>query len=174
MFTPNLSIIIYRQGRWRWAVWARMDRPFIFEQYKIGFNQTLIIIKEHLMFAGHLAAGLVLKKVERRLNLGWLFFATLFHDFLLGILVLLGLEQVHIPSNFAQTHYLTFTFPYSHGLAASIFWSLLGFGITYALLPRWSSSERKRAGLAISLVVFSHFILDWMVHIPEIPLLGNN
>ena len=126
------------------------------------------------MFAGHLAAGLVLKKMERRLNLGWLFFATLFHDFLLGILVLLGWEQIHIPSNFAQTHYLTFTFPYSHGLAASIVWSMLAFGITYALLPRWSANERQQAGLAISLAVFSHFVLDWLVHIPELPLLGNN
>jgi hypothetical protein len=45
------------------------------------------------MFAGHLAPGLVLKKMERRLNLAWLFFAGLFHDFLFGILVLLGVEQ---------------------------------------------------------------------------------
>lgn len=126
------------------------------------------------MFAGHLAAGLVLKKMERRINLGWLFFAALFHDFLLGILVVLGLEQIHIPANFAQTHYLTFTFPYSHGLTASIIWSLLGFGITYAVLPRWSSKERKQAGLAIALAVFSHFVLDWFVHIPEMPLLGDN
>lgn len=126
------------------------------------------------MFAGHLAAGLVLKKMERRINLGWLFFAALFHDFLLGILVLLGLEQIHIPANFAQTHYLTFTFPYSHGLAASIIWSLLGFTITYAVLPHWSNKERKQAGLAIALAVFSHFVLDWFVHIPEMPLLGDN
>lgn len=126
------------------------------------------------MFAGHLAAGLVLKKMERRINLGWLFYAALFHDFLLGILVLLGLEQIHIPANFAQTHYLTFTFPYSHGLAASIIWSLLGFGITYAVLPRWSTKERKQAGLVIALAVFSHFVLDWFVHIPEMPLLGEN
>jgi len=126
------------------------------------------------MFAGHLAAGLVLKKMERRLNLGWLFFAALFHDFLLGILVLLGLEQIHIPANFAQTHYLTFTFPYSHGLAASIFWSVLAFGVTYAFLPRWTSKERTQAGAAMGLAVFSHFVLDWMVHIPELPLLGDD
>lgn len=126
------------------------------------------------MFAGHLAAGLVLKKMERRINLGWLFFAALFHDFLLGILVLLGLEQIHIPADFAQTHYLTFTFPYSHGLVASIVWSALAFGITYAVLPRWSTKERKQAGLAIALTVFSHFVMDWFVHIPEMPLLGEN
>lgn len=126
------------------------------------------------MFAGHLAAGLVLKKMERRINLGWLFFAALFHDFLLGILILLGLEQIHIPANFSQTHYLTFTFPYSHGLAASMLWSALAFGITYAVLPRWTSRERKQAGLAFALTVFSHFVLDWFVHIPEMPLLGDN
>lgn len=126
------------------------------------------------MFAGHLAAGLVLKKMERRLNIGWLFFATLFHDFLLGILVLLGVEQIHIPADFAQTHTLTFTFPYSHGLVASILWSLLGYGVTYALVSSWSPSERKQAGLAIGLAVFSHFVLDWIVHIPEIPLLGES
>ena len=126
------------------------------------------------MFAGHLAAGLVLKKMERRINLGWLFFAALFHDFLLGILVLLGLEQIHIPANFAQTHYLTFTFPYSHGLAASIIWSALACGITYAVLPRWTYKERSQAGWVIALTVFSHFVLDWFVHIPEMPLLGEN
>jgi hypothetical protein len=126
------------------------------------------------MFAGHLAAGLVLKKMERRLNLGWLFFAVLFHDFLLGVLVLSGLEQIHIPANFARTHYLTFTFPYSHGFAASIIWSALGFGIAYALHPRWASKERIQASAAIGLAVFSHFVLDWLVHIPELPLLGND
>ena len=126
------------------------------------------------MFAGHLAAGLILKKMERRLNLGWLFFASLFHDVLFGTFVLLGWEQVHIPANFAQTHYMTFTFPYSHGLTASIVWSALGFGIAYAVLPHWASKERKRAGLAIAFAVFSHFVLDWMVHIPELPLFGND
>lgn len=125
------------------------------------------------MFAGHLAPALVLKKMERRLNLGWLFFAGLFHDFLFGILVLLGLEQVHIPSNFAQTHYMTFTFPYSHGLVASLVWSVVGFAITYAVLPRLTVKERKQAGLAIALAVFSHFVLDWLTHIPELPLLGE-
>ena len=126
------------------------------------------------MFVGHLSAGLVLKKMERRINIGWFFFAALFHDFLLGILILLGLEQVHVPANFAQLHYFTFSFSYSHGLAASIFWSLLAFGITYIALPRWTSKERNQAGIAMGLAVFSHFVLDWMVHIPEIPLLGES
>ena len=125
------------------------------------------------MFAGHLAAGLVLKKMEHRISLGWLFFAALMHDSLLGVFTLLGLEQTHT-AGYAQTHYLTFTFPYSHGLAASVVWSLLAFGITYAVLPHWKSKERTQAGAVMGLAVFSHFILDWLVHIPELPLLGND
>lgn len=126
------------------------------------------------MFAGHLAAGLALKKVNRRISLGWLFFAAMFHDFLLGILVLLGIEQVHVPVDFEELHYLTFTFPYSHGFAASIFWSLIGFGITYAVLSRWSHQERISSAAAIGIAVFSHFGLDWLVHVPEIPLFGES
>ena len=47
-------------------------------------------------------------------------------------------------------------------------------GITWAALPRWTQEERRRAGLAVALAVFSHFVLDWLVHIPDLPLLGND
>jgi hypothetical protein len=124
------------------------------------------------MFAGHLAAGLVLKKMERRINLAWLFFAALFHDFLLGIFTLLGVERIVIPANYAQAHYMSFDFRYSHTLTASFVWSLLGFVVTYAVLSKWTSRERVQAGVAIGLTVFSHFVLDWIVHVPDLPLLG--
>lgn len=109
------------------------------------------------MFAGHLAAGLVLKKMERRLNLGWLFFAALFHDFLLGILVLSGLEQIHIPTDFAQTHYLTFTFPYSHGLVASIIWSALVFD-AYVAAEHGDASGLALMSMAYDFVVPKSFV----------------
>lgn len=124
------------------------------------------------MFAGHLAAGLALKKTEQRINLGWLFFACLFSDFLLGLFVLFGIEQVHVPANFADIHYLTFTFPYSHGLLASLLWSLLAF-LLVQQLGRTRLKESGRMGLVMALAVFSHFLLDWLVHVPELPLLGE-
>jgi len=123
------------------------------------------------MFAGHLAAALALKPVEKRLNLGILFFAALFADFLLGILTLAGVEQVHVPANFDEVHYLTFTFPYSHGLAASLAWALIAFGIVKLA---WKNTQSTKAGIVVAIAVFSHFILDWIVHIPELPLLGDN
>jgi hypothetical protein len=125
------------------------------------------------MFAGHLAAGLALKKAEPRANLGLLFFATLFSDFLLGLFVLFDIEQVHVPANFADIHYLTFTFPYSHGLLASLVWSLLAFLVVQQLW-RTNGEQKWRVSLVIALAVFSHFLLDWIVHVPELPLLGES
>lgn len=119
------------------------------------------------MGVGHLAAGLMLKKVEPRINLGVLFFAALLSDFLLGIFYWIGLEKAYIPANYSQLHYLTFTFPYSHGLVASVVWSLLFFLL--ALLQR---NNGIRAGFILAIAVFSHFILDLIVHIPELPVLG--
>ncbi|MCB0110662.1 MAG: hypothetical protein KDE53_32310 [Caldilineaceae bacterium] len=126
-----------------------------------------------MMFAGHLAAGLALKQVDKRVNLGLLFFASLFADFLLGLFILSGLEQVHVPTNFQEVHYLTFTFPYSHGLVATVLWSFLAFVIGRQFW-RAQGKQSNRIGFVIGLAVFSHFLLDWIVHVPEMPLLGAN
>jgi hypothetical protein len=117
------------------------------------------------MGVGHLAAGLMLKRVEPRINLGLLFFGTLLLDFLLGLFYFFGVEKAYVPPNYSQLHYLTFNFPYSHGLVASLMWSLLVF-----LLALWL--RNKRTGLILAITVFSHFILDAIVHIPELPVLG--
>ena len=63
-------------------------------------------------------------------------------------------------------HYLTFTFPYSHGLIASLSWSAAAFGIARAC--GWE----VRAGVVVAATVFSHFLLDALVHVAGLPLLG--
>ena len=77
------------------------------------------------MFVGHLGAGLAAKRLAPRVNLGVLFLAAMGLDALLWTFVLLGLEEMRVPGNFEEAHYLTFTFPYSHGLVASLAWSAL-------------------------------------------------
>ena len=60
---------------------------------------------------GHYAAGLMLGRLEPRLNPGVLFFCAILADILLGVFVLLGIEEVHIPpSRVATRHYLSSRF----------------------------------------------------------------
>ncbi len=123
------------------------------------------------MFAGHLGMGLLLKPAERRLSLGALFFSALLLDLLLWIFVMLGIESVVVPPGYSTRHYLTFVFPYSHGFAAAIGWSAAA-----ALVVRLAagpSAARGRAALIVAFAVMSHFGLDAVVHVPDLPLLGN-
>jgi hypothetical protein len=127
---------------------------------------------EAIMGIGHVAVGMALKKSEPRLNLGILVFAAFLADFLLGVFALLGWESAHVPANFAQLHYMTFTFPWSHGLVPLLVWSALAALVVRLLWHRhkWAS----RAAVVVAIVVFSHFILDALVHVRGLPILGDN
>jgi hypothetical protein len=80
---------------------------------------------EVIVFAGHIGAAMAIGRAERRVNLGVVVFATMFLDFVLWLLILLGWESATIPANFNTTHQPEFVFPYSHGLLASVGWSVL-------------------------------------------------
>jgi hypothetical protein len=124
------------------------------------------------MFAGHLGAGLALKGCSNSVSLGALLFAALALDVVLWLLVLGGVEAFRAPADYRTTADLTYDFPYSHSLVASLAWSLLGGTVAW-LLRRSNGPERTQAALVIAAAMFSHFILDWLVHIPELPVMGN-
>lgn len=121
------------------------------------------------MGIGHVALALSASKAEPRLNVGWLVFAAVLSDFLLGIFAAFGLEHATIPSDFTSRHYLLFTFPYSHGLLALIVWStIFGFLVSRAL-----GFRGQRVWLLVGLVTLSHFLLDGLVHVAGLPLVGE-
>jgi len=124
------------------------------------------------MFVGHFGAGLLFKRAEREVNLGIYFLAAMLPDIILWVLVLMGLESIGVPTNYAVKQYHIFTFPYSHGLTADIIWSVL-FGTFVWKKLAWDHLHAYRDGIAVGAAVFSHFVLDFLVHIPEMPLLGN-
>lgn len=123
------------------------------------------------MFAGHLGAALAIARAERRVNVGVFVAAALLLDFVLWLLVLLGWESVTIPADFASTHQPQFVFPYSHGLLAALVWSSLAAMAAWASLSRLQSA-RWRAAALVAAAVFSHWLLDALVHRAELPLAG--
>lgn len=122
------------------------------------------------MGVGHIALALGAAKATPRLNVGWLVFAALVSDFLLGIFALMGLEHASVPPDYGQRHYLLFTFPYSHGLLPLLLWAVIaGF-----LISRLTKRDRARVFLVIAAVTLSHFVLDGIVHVAGLPLAGEN
>ena len=122
------------------------------------------------MGIGHVALALGAAKATPRLNVGWLVFAALVSDFLLGIFALMGLEHASVPPDYAQRHYLLFTFPYSHGLVPLVLWAAIaGF-----LISRLNKVDRTRVFLVIAAVTLSHFVLDGIVHVAGLPIAGES
>jgi hypothetical protein len=122
------------------------------------------------MGVGHAAVALVAARAAPRVNVGWFVFAALLADFLLGVFASMGIEQAHVPADYPSRHYLTFTFPYSHGLVPLLLWGAL-FGL---LASRVQRRGRKRVFLIVAALVVSHFLLDGVVHVVGLPLAGED
>ena len=126
------------------------------------------------MFIGHYSAALALKRVEKNASLGWLFLAVQFVDILFFPLVLLGIERLKIVENFTQsTHFELEFMPYTHGLVGSLIWAAVAYVVFWILLAK-KEVNKKRVALVIATAVFSHWVLDLIVHTPDLPLLGDN
>ena len=118
------------------------------------------------MFVGHYAASLALKKFEKRASLGVLFLGVQLVDIVFFPLVLLGIERINIIENFTQsTHFELEYMPYTHSLVGSVLWALAA----YALF-RWIIVKKHPVALVVALAVFSHWVLDLVVHTPDLPL----
>lgn len=117
------------------------------------------------MFIGHYGVGMAGKKVDSRPSLGTLFLAAQFLDVLWPVFILLGWEQVEIdslPRKFLTLHFTSY--PLSHSLAGALFWSLV-FGGIYYLIKR-----NFRVSVVLGALVFSHWVLDWFTHVPDLQL----
>jgi len=117
------------------------------------------------VFIGHYALGLAAKRVAPRASLGTLFLAPSLADLLWPVFLLLGWERVRVSGG--GNPFLTLTFdayPVSHSLLA-----LVGWGILLALLYRWRTGDARTATL-VGLLVVSHWVLDFVTHVPDMPL----
>jgi membrane-bound metal-dependent hydrolase YbcI (DUF457 family) len=113
------------------------------------------------MYAGHFAAALALKTTQPRAPTWALLLGVGFLDVLFGIFVLFGWERASLTPGRSPGFSLDFI-DWSHSLAASLFWAAL-FG---AFFLRRGRAVAVAAGVA----VFSHFVLDYFMHPPDLAL----
>jgi membrane-bound metal-dependent hydrolase YbcI (DUF457 family) len=117
------------------------------------------------VFIGHFAVGFASKRAAPRASLGVLMAAPLFLDLIWPIFLVAGVESVRIdPGNTAFTPLDLHDYPWSHSLATSIAWSL----VLAALF--WAATRYWRGAVVVAVGVFSHFVLDFVTHRPDMPL----
>lgn len=120
------------------------------------------------MFIGHYAVGLAAKKFAPRSSLGVLIAAPILLDLIWPILVLIGWEHVSIVPNINPFLRLQFdSYPISHGLVAVVGWATL-FASIYFGFTRYVAGA-----IVIWVGVVSHWVLDFIVHLPDLPLMAQ-
>src|SRR5262249_13115085 len=114
---------------------------------------------------GHYGVAFASKRIAPRASLGTLTFAAQWLDELWPILLLAGIEHVRAAPGLMAANSLDFiSYPFSHSLLMAIVWGLTIGGIHYV-----ARRERKSA-LTIGLLVVSHWVLDFPMHRPDLPI----
>jgi membrane-bound metal-dependent hydrolase YbcI (DUF457 family) len=122
------------------------------------------------MFVGHFGPSYAVKALRPAIPLWQLFIAVQFVDVIWAVLVLLGVEKVRIvPGVTASNPLDLYYMPYTHSLVAAIFWSVAAGAVVWRLTRVANRSAAVWNGAA----VFSHWVLDLVVHRPDLPLYGN-
>ena len=119
------------------------------------------------MLIGHYGPAFIIKAIDKRVPLWGLFIAVQVPDIIWGILILLGVEKANINPSLTSNPLDLSYMPYSHGLLSCIVYSLL---IVAVLL---FFKVKKDVAWWISFAVFSHWLLDFLSHRPDLPVYGD-
>lgn len=117
------------------------------------------------MFVGHYAASLAAKAIEPRAPLWTLIAGAQLIDIGWGALVMTGVEKVRFNPGLPGSPLELYHMPWTHSLPAVVVWSAVAL-----LLSRYLLRLPWRAAVVIALVVFSHWVLDFLVHRPDLEL----
>jgi hypothetical protein len=126
------------------------------------------------VFLGHYGIALALKRAEPKLSLGTLFLGAQLLDLLWGFFLLLGWERARIVPDYTPVTPLEFLhYPISHSLIGTICWSLVAAALYYSW-PTRDTSRHWQAAAVVGVAVFSHYPLDVLTHVPDLPLAGSD
>jgi membrane-bound metal-dependent hydrolase YbcI (DUF457 family) len=119
------------------------------------------------VFVGHYGPSFAIKAFRSTIPLWVLFIAVQLVDVAWAVLVLLGVEKVRIVPGITASNPLDLYYmPYTHSLIAAILWSIV-VGVLVRPVP---GIRARSAAVWVGIAVFSHWVLDFLVHRPDLPL----
>jgi hypothetical protein len=117
------------------------------------------------MFLGHFGLAFAAKRAAPGVSLAALFTAGQLADVLWPFLLIAGVEQVRIdPGNTAVTPLDFVSYPISHSLLLLCLWGAV-FGLVGARIVRG-----RWVAVTLAALVVSHWVLDVVVHRPDVPV----
>jgi hypothetical protein len=122
------------------------------------------------MFIGHYGPAFAAKAVVKTVPLWVLFVAAQWVDFLWAAFVIAGVEKARIVENFIGLSPLDLYYmPFTHGLPSAVLLSLFIGGVVGLAFK----ADRMAIVLAVAVTAFLHWLADWIVHAPDLPLIFN-
>jgi len=119
------------------------------------------------MFIGHFAIAFLLARLFPQVPIMVPLAAVSFPDLVWPLLIISGVEKVRINPDSPLQKYIVFEkYPYSHSLIFTNFVALL-VGLMLALVL-----QNPLVALSFTLGSASHWILDSVVHLPDLPVKG--
>ncbi|WP_443747224.1 hypothetical protein [Asticcacaulis solisilvae] len=123
------------------------------------------------MFVGHYGVSFAAKPATGQVPLWVLFIAVQWLDFWWSVFILTGVEHARITPGFTEASPLDlYDMPWSHGLLGSVLLSVL-LGAIAAMAFK---GQRWRTFVVVALAAFSHWVLDFVSHPPDLPLIGEH
>ncbi len=117
------------------------------------------------MFVGHLAVSLAARRADRATSLVWFVVAANLIDLLWPFFLVLGVERARIAPGASAFTPLAFEhYPWTHSLLMVLVWAAI-----LAAIARWRGVGARGTTLVGALVV-SHWVLDLVTHVPDLPL----
>lgn len=117
------------------------------------------------MFVGHYAAAMAAKAIEPKAPMWTLAAAAQLVDIGWSAFIIAGVEHARVDPALPGSTLVLYDMPWTHSLPAALAWSL-GAALLVKLLlrlPLWASA-------VVGLTVFSHWLLDFLVHRPDLEL----
>ncbi len=122
------------------------------------------------MFVGHYGVSFAAKRAAPTVPLWVLFIAVQLLDVDWAPFILLGVEKVRIVPGITASNPLDLYYmPYTHSLVAALLWSAGAF----ACYRFAASGSPRTSAVIVAAAVFSHWVLDFVVHRPDLPLYDN-
>jgi len=123
------------------------------------------------LFIGHYSVSFAAKRFEPQLPLWLLFLAVQLVDIIWSIFIFTGIEKASVSHEVAGTPLDLYYMPYTHSLLGALLWSAIAF-LIIRYVPIIKNRNFSKAFI-VSIAVFSHWLLDLIVHTSDLPLWLN-